>query len=116
MILSELKGKRGLRTVGKLIAFAESMAGRPEFKAFADSVKDLDGSNVAAVRALLKLGAMLDDDETCDRLARIVAYGLGEDEDEFAESGDVNAELMELLTKDVGSLGFLSDARDAVTA
>lgn len=116
MILSEIKGKRGLRTVGKLMAFMERLRDTEGFDEFMECVGKIDGDGGAAVSAILKLGALFDDDELCDELARIVAYGIGADPDDFVENGNLNAELVELLTKDIGSLSFLSATRDAATA
>lgn len=108
MVLTEIKGKRGLRTIGKLMTFADSVSGRPEFAEFVDAAAAVKGDDARAVKALLKLGPILDDDETCDELARIVAYGIGADADDFVENGDLNAELLEMLAKDSEALSFLS--------
>lgn len=104
MKLSEIKGKKQLKVVGRLMSLADSLGGEEAFDAFLEGAKDGDTS----VSAFLKLGPFLERDDVADALVDIIAYA------KDVEPGEVDnplGELAEMLTSDVELPGFLSQRR-----
>lgn len=103
MKLAELKGKKQLKVIGKLMALAEKLDGDEAFDAFTDGIK-----GDKRERALFKLGPILERDDVADDIVGIVAYANGVPKEQ-AEDMDMLAEIMELLTSDVELPAFLSE-------
>lgn len=104
MKLEEIKGKRQLQVVGKLMALADSLSDDDEFKAFAESMRDEKGRE----GALLKLGPLLTRDDFADGIVELVAFAKGVKPEEVENPV---GEIMELVSSDLEIPAFLSEQR-----
>ena len=104
MKLSDIKGKRQLKVIGKLMGVMESVADDEAMKGFMEALKGGEDRG----KALFKLGPLLERDDVADGLmeALACAKGIGPEE---AEELNVFAELAEMVTEDSELPAFLSE-------
>lgn len=101
MKLGEIKGKRQLKVLGKLMTLADTLSEDESFKAFMDMFRD----DKTRETSLFKLGPLLLRDDVADGIVEVVAYANGIEPEEVS---DPVREIMELLTSDVELPAFLS--------
>lgn len=101
MKLSEIKGKKQFKVVGKLMTLANDLQDDKEFKKFLQDAAN--GSTKA--ESLLKLGHILERDDVIDRIMDILSYAKGVEPDDIE---DPLGEIMELLSEDNQLPAFLS--------
>lgn len=101
MKLGDIKGKRQIQVVGKLMEMADSLSGDEQFDAFMNAMKG-DGRE----KALFKLGPLLARDDVADAVLEVVAFAKGV---KPSSVKDPMGEIVELLASDVELPAFLSE-------
>lgn len=105
-MLENMKGERALDFLADAMALAEEIGSDKRFKSFAADIKK--AGEDGAWRVLCKyLPPILRDENYKSRILALLASIKGVPADEYAESGDVLADLYKLVTSEVGALGFL---------
>lgn len=105
MKLSDIKGERSLDIIADAMELAEMVGDDDRFTAF---VEEMKANKDDAVHVMCKhVPSILRDERYKKRIVSILATAAGVPVEEYAESGPVVADLLELLTSDAESLGFL---------
>lgn len=109
MKLSDIKGESALDIMADAMELAEIASRDGRVRALAEEVQGLgDGDRDGTVRALCRhLPALLRDPEYKGRVVSIFAAASGVTAEEYAAEGPMLQDMLELLTSDAESLGFL---------
>ena len=106
MKLSEIKGERSLDVIADVMEFVDKVGDDERFKQFLEAYKEANGDSDAVRRAFCtKLPPLIRDYK--DDLIAVLASASGVPKEEYAESGNVIGDVMELLLSDTETLGFL---------
>lgn len=103
MKLSDLKGKRQLAALSKIMALADKLADDEDAKRLLEAARGEGGQ----VRAILAYGSPIID-RYSDEIIDVLAYVSGVDPADYAENGNILADAVSLLTEDQEALDFLS--------
>lgn len=103
MKLSDLKGKRQLAALSKIMSLADKLADDEDAKRLLEAARGEAGQ----VRAILAYGSPIID-RYSDEIIDVLAHIAGTDPKDYAEHGDVLADAISLLTEDQEALSFLS--------
>lgn len=107
MKLSDIKGEKALDILADAMGLAEIVADDERVKAMMDDLREQE-ENAARARVVFKhLPAIMKDERYKTRIVSIMAAAAGVPYEEYAEDGPMVADLLELLTSDAETLGFL---------
>lgn len=112
MKLSDIKGERALDVMADAMELAGDMMDDGSFGEFAEAVKEAQGDKQ---RLLAFLCRVLPKTIRAHKrkVISIMAAIQGVDAEEYAKSGDVVSDVIELLTSDGEALGFLSSRQES---
>lgn len=113
MKLSDIKGQRSLDIIADAMELVDMMMDDERFKSLASSLKEARGEggevDMASARTAILRGfpPLLRDKLYQERIVSIMAAAAGVTAEEYAESGEVLRDILELMLTDSESLGFL---------
>ena len=108
MKLSEIRGEKALDVMADAMDLAESLSDDESFKALVELIKGREGEGVP--RGALSIIAKLVRAHKKEIVA-LMASAKGVTYEEYAEGGEVVADVVELLGSDASVFGFLSQQR-----
>lgn len=107
MKLSDIRGEKALDILADAMELAEIMADDGRVRDMMEDLKQQDGDTASVRVACRHLPAILKDERYKSRIVSIMAAASGVSYEEYAEGGPMIADLLELLTSDAETLGFL---------
>lgn len=110
MKLSDIKGKRALAVAAEAMELADALSGDERVEAMLEDYRKSasDGTEAAWKVMCRHLPPLLRDERYADSIVSLLALANGVPQAEYEESGDLLADIRELLLEDSESLGFLS--------
>lgn len=109
MRLSDIKGKKAMTVMADILELADILADEPQFSAFMDGLKHATGKT-EDWRLFCAVAPVMRNEAVQDKVVSIVAAAKGIPEEQAAEECDLVGEIVELLTSDIGSLGFFASS------
>ena len=109
MKLSDIKGKRALAVAAEAMELADALSGDERVEAMLEDYGKSSSDGTAAWKVMCRhLPPLLRDERYADSIMSLLALAKGVPQAEYEESGDLLADIRELILEDSESLDFLS--------
>ena len=111
MKLSDIKGERSLDIIADIMELIDKMSEDDRFTKLADAIKQTDGEENSAWKALCRYAPpLLREQSYRDNIISILANIGDVSIDEYRANGDILADVFELISSDDVTLDFFTSA------